>query len=174
MAVSPHVISLVRRFLVNMNRETIRLLAEKYMVLANHEQFADWAVSCLEAGLDTKSIRILASLQKPMFPTEVVDYFYRSLKELGWNFPEPKDCVIEYARFIAEEILCGKVSPVEGCRQIYKVVLFLEYPPELMSWLYLDEGLEPTAYRELTGAELDAAIIQEARKFADKAQIYVS
>ena len=157
-----------------MNRSTIRLLAENYMRLATHEKFVDWAASSLETGLDTKSIRILASLQKPLFPAEVEDYFYRSLKELDWKLPEPIECVIEYARFFAEEILSGQVSPVEGCRRIYKVVVFLEYPPELMSWLYLDEGLMPDASRELTSAELNAAIIKEAQKFAGEAKEYVS
>lgn len=152
-----------------MNRFTIRLLAEKYMRLATPEKFVDWAVSSLEAGLDTKSIRILASLQKPLFSIEVEDYFYRSLKELGWKLPEPKECVIEYARFLSEEILSGGVLPVEGCRRIYKAVVFLEYPPELSNWFYLDEGLVPDAYKELTSAELDAAIIKEAQKFVGEA-----
>ena len=155
-----------------MNRETIRLLAEKYMQLAIYESFVDWAGSSLEAGFDTKSIRILASLQKPLFPTEVEDYFYRSLKELGWELPEPKECVIEYARFFAEEILSDKVSPVEGCRRIYQVAVFLEYPRELMNWFYLDDGLEMETYTDLTGTELDAAIIKEARKFASEANKY--
>lgn len=84
---------------------------------------------------------------------------------MGGELPEPKECIIEYSRSFAEEILAGRVTPLEGCRKIYRVVVALEYPRELMSWLYLDEGLEPGTYRDLAGAELDEAIVKEARRF---------
>jgi hypothetical protein len=148
-----------------MNFETIKLLAERHMDMATHEQYVDWAVSCLESGIDSKNISILASLQKPLYPSEVEDYFNRSLKDLGWELPERQECIIEYARSFAKEILSGQVSPPEGCSKIYRVVVALQYPRELMSWLYLDEGLEPETYRELRGKELDEAIIKEARSF---------
>lgn len=148
-----------------MNLETIKLLAERHMGIATYEQYIDWAVSCLESGIDSKNIRILASLQKPLYSSEVEDYFKRSLRDLDWELPEPKECMIEYARSFAREILSGQASPLEGCRKIYKVVVALQYPLELMSWLYLDEGLEPGTYRDLEGKELDEAIIKEARRF---------
>lgn len=148
-----------------MNLETIRLLARRHLGLATHEQCVDWAVSCLESGIDSKNIRILASLQQPFYPSEVEDYFNRSLKELGWEVPEPMACIVEYARTFAQEILSGKISPVEGCRKIYEVSLALRHPLKLRSWLYLDEGLEPGTYRDLQGKELDEAITKEARSF---------
>jgi hypothetical protein len=148
-----------------MNLETIKLLAERHMGMATFEQYIDWAVSCLESDVDSKNIRILASLQKPLYSSEVEDYFNRSLKDLGWELPKPKECIIEYARSFAKEILSGQMSPLEGCRKIYRVVVALQYPRELMSWLYLDEGLEPETYRDLEGKELDEAIIKEARRF---------
>lgn len=149
----------------SMNLETIKLLAERHMGMATYEQYIDWAVSCLEAGIDSKNIRTLASLQKPLYSSEVEDYFNRSLKDLSWELPEPKECIIEYARSFAGEILAGQVTPLEGCRKIYRVVVVLAYPRELMPWLYLDEGLEPGTYRDLTGKELDEAILKEARRF---------
>jgi hypothetical protein len=148
-----------------MNLETIKLLAERYMGMATHEQYIDWAISCLESGIDSKNIRILASLQKPLYSSEIDDYFNRSLKDLGWELPEPKECIIEYARSFAKEIVAGQVGPLEGCRKIYRVVVALEYPRELMSWLYLDDGLEPGTCRDLQGQELDEAIVKEARRF---------
>ncbi|HEX8141305.1 MAG TPA: hypothetical protein VF553_01840 [Pyrinomonadaceae bacterium] len=148
-----------------MNLETIKLVAGRYMELVTHEEYVEWAVSCLESGIDSKNIRILASLQKPLYSSEVEDYFKRSLRDLGWELPDRKECIIEYARSFAKEILSGQVSPLEGCRKIYRIVVDLQYPRELMSWLYLDEGLEPGTYRDLEGKELDEAIIKEARRF---------
>ena len=151
--------------LSTMNVETIKLLAERYMGMATSEQYVDWAVSCLESGIDSKNIRILSSLQKPLYSSEVEDYFNRSLKDLGWELPEPQECIIEYARSFAKEIVSGQASPLEGCRKIYDVVVVLQYPRQMMPWLYLDEGLEPETYRDLQGKEWDEAIIKEARRF---------
>jgi hypothetical protein len=151
-----------------MNPETIKLLAERYMGTATYEQYVDWAVSCLEKGIDSKNIRILASLQKPLYSSEVEDYFNRSLKDLGGETPDPKECIIEYARSFAREILSGQISPPEGCRKIYRIAIALQYPRELMSWLYLDEGLEPGPYNDLDGKELDEAIIEEAHRFVNE------
>jgi hypothetical protein len=153
-----------------MNLETIKLLAERYLGTATYEQYVDWAVSCLESGIDSKNIRILSALQKPLYPSEVEDYFHRSLKELGWELPEPTECIIEYARTFAQQILSGQVSPVAGCRKIYAVSLALQHPPELRSWLYLDENLEPGTYRDLQGKELDEAITKEARSFISESE----
>ena len=156
-----------------MTRETIRLLADKYLGLSTHEQFVDWAISSLETGFDTKSIRILASLQKPLFPTEVENYFYRSLKELGWNLPEPKKCVIEYAYLIAEDILSGKILPVLGCHRIYDAMIFLDCPSKMAAWTYLYDEMQPEPFMYLAGKELDDAIIKEARKFIEESKIVV-
>lgn len=155
-----------------MNAETIKLLAERYLGRATHEQCVDWAISCLESGIDSKNIRILASLRKPLYPSEVEDYLSRSLRDLGWKLPEPKEYIIEYGRSFAREILSGQVSPLEGCRKIYRIVVALQYPRELMPWLYLDEGLEPETCRDLEGKELDEAIIKEARRFISQSALF--
>jgi len=84
---------------------------------------------------------------------------------LGWKLPDRRECLIEYARNSAQQILSGAVSPLDGCRQIYRVVVGLQYPRELMPWLYLDEGLEPGTYSDLQGAEWDDAIVEEAHRF---------
>jgi len=124
-----------------------------------------WAVACLESNIDSKNIRILASLRKPLYSSEVEEYFKRSLDDLGWKLPDRRECLIEYARNSAQQILSGAVSPLDGCRQIYRVVVGLQYPRELMPWLYLDEGLEPGTYSDLQGAEWDDAIVEEAHRF---------
>jgi hypothetical protein len=72
---------------------------------------------------------------------------------------------MEYARGFARGIVAGTISPLDGCRKIYSVVVSLQYPKELMPWLYLDEGLEPETYSELSGVPWDTKIIQEARRF---------
>ena len=145
------------------NSETNKLLAERYLGTATSEDFVDWAVACLESNLDSKNIRILASLQKPLHSSEVDDYFNRCLQDLGWTMPGRQECLLEYARSLAKQILSGDLTPVDGCRKMYRLVVALEYPRELMAWLYLDEGMDWN-YGELQGADLDNAILSEANR----------
>jgi hypothetical protein len=147
------------------NFETNSLLAGRYLGWLTYEEYVNWAVGCLESGLDSKNIRILASLRKPLYSSEVEDYFNRSLRDLGWHLPDRKECLMEYARGFAREIVAGAVSPLDGCRKIYRVVVSLQYPKDLMPWVYLDEGLEPDTYSDLSGAAWDTAIVKEAQRF---------
>lgn len=148
-----------------LNIETNNLLAGRYLGWLTYEEYVDWAVGCLESGLDSKNIRILASLRKPLYSSEVEEYFNRSLRDLGWHLPDRKECLMEYARGFARGIVAGTISPLDGCRKIYSVVVSLQYPKELMPWLYLDEGLEPETYSELSGGPWNTKIIQEAQRF---------
>lgn len=151
-----------------MNFETNKLFAERYLGTAIPEDYVDWAVACLEADLDTKNVRILASLRDATSSSEVEDYFYRSLKELGWTMPAERECLFEYARDLAQQIVSGDLSPLDGCRQIYRIVYALKFPGEMYSWVYLDEGLHPENLGDLEGAEWEDAIKNEAARFVQE------
>lgn len=145
-----------------MNSETLRIMAERYLGSATCEDYVEWARACLAANVDSKSMRILASLQKPLYSSEVDDYFYRSLNELGWSMMEEPECLLQYARQVAQQILSNDLPPLEGCRKIYRIGDALGYPDDLIPWLYLDEGLDPSGLSDLQGASWDEAIKSEA------------
>lgn len=154
-----------------MNEETLKLIADRYMCSARFEDYIDWAFSCLEQGLDSKNIRILAGLQKAIEETEIEKYFSRSIADLGWEYPNEKDCLVQCAKRTAENILSKEIAPIDGCHLIYKTSLYLDHPPELISWLYLDDGLDPYDYRqfydgynsdEIDEIKWNAAIVREA------------
>ena len=147
-----------------MNFETTKILAERYLGTATHEDYVDWAVACLESDLDTKNIRILASLRNAASPSEVEDYFNRCLKDLGLTMPDHRECLFEYARGLAQQILSGDLAPLEGCSQIYRIVHELKFPGEMISWVFLDEGLHPENLEDLEGADWDDAIKSEAAR----------
>src|SRR5262249_40999699 len=147
---------------------TNNILAERYLGSATYEDYIDWAVKCLESGIDSKNIRILAALQRPLYSSEVEDYFKKSLNDLGWKLPSRRECLLAYARSLAEQILSGDISPLDGCSKIYKVVVALQYPREMMSWVYLDEGLDPETYSDLQAAEWDQAIVNEASRLVNE------
>jgi hypothetical protein len=145
-----------------MNFETNKLLAESHLGLATSEDYVRWAVTCLESDVDSKNIRILASLQKPLYSSEVDDYFKRCMRDLGWTMPEPGECLRQYARELARQILANDLAPLDGCSRIFKVAAALDYPRELTMWIYLYEGLDPSTYDELQEADWDEAIKNEA------------
>ena len=151
-----------------MNFETKKILAERYLGTARHEDYVDWAVACLESDLDTKNIRILASLSKSTSPSEVENYFNRSLQDLGLTMPDHRECLVEFARGVAQRIVSNEVSPLYGCGQIYSVVRALDFPHEMIAWLYLDEGLRLDNLGDLEGADWDEAIKSEAARFVEE------
>ena len=154
-----------------MNSITNDLLAERYLGIATTQDYVDWATDCLRSHIDSKNIRILGSLNKPFSASEVEDYFNRSLKDLGWRIPQQDQCLHEYAQSLANRIWSGSIPPVEGCTNIYRVIVALAYPRELMSWVFLEAGLEPGTYSVLRGNELDQAILREASRFAKEPDI---
>jgi len=149
-----------------MDLKTNKLLAESHLGVVTSEDYVRWAVACLESGQDSKNIRILASMQKPLYSSEVDFYFSRCLKDLGWTMPERRECLLNYARDLAHQIVSGDLSPRDGCRKIYLIASALQYPKELMAWVYFDDNLDPSTYNALEGAELDQAIKDEATNLA--------
>ena len=151
-----------------MDSTTNNLLAERYLGSVTYEDYIDWAVKCLESDIDSKNIRILASLQKLSDSYEVENYFNRSLNDLGWKVPDERECLMAYARGFAEQIVSGAISPVEGCDRIYRIVLALQYPREMSCWIFLDERLDPEGFSYLHGPELDQAIVSAANRFINE------
>ena len=153
--------------------ETRKLLALRQMRLTTPDDHIAWAVSMLEAGVESKSICILAGLSKPLYESEVEVYFQRSFREMGWSLPEPEECLRSYVHDVAENIVSSTVPPSEGCRQIYRIVKALNYPPDMGDWIQpdmgdwiqLDDELDAGLSNYRNKDELDKAIRDEAQAF---------
>lgn len=142
-----------------MNEETNTLIAKLYLGKAISRDFSDWAVSCLEQDLDTKSIRILSSMFEIDSISEIDDYFHRALNELGWNFPKREECLERYAKLIARQILDADITPTFGCGEIQNIYYALEYPDYLSNWNVLF-----WCYEEFSEEEINSQVIQAAEK----------
>lgn len=147
-----------------MNDETLKIIAERYLGSANCEDYVAWAIACLEENVDSKTIRILSSLRKPLYWSEVDDYFERALAELGWTMPKRNECLREYSRRLAQQIVSGELAPDMGYRKMYRLVDALDYPEELIVWLYLDDGMYPGRSGDFQGLDWEAEIISEAKR----------
>jgi len=119
-----------------MDYEIIKLLAESYF---GREDTPDWAIKCLEKGYDSKSLRILSSMSKWDSASELGNYYQRSLNELGWDKIEKQEYLMRYAEILAQEIIQDKTDPIKASRDIYQILINLDYPSELQSWFEIDE-----------------------------------
>lgn len=155
-----------------MNDETIKLFAKHCFREASAKDFSDWAIFCLEQGINSKNIRILSSMFNAQYVSEVETYFFRSLDDLNWNYPLAENFLLEYAKLIAKQIIKKEIDIIAGSYEIYKIYLHLDYPPELTNWDYLHHGMHPETYEDLVfeknGIEykhlLEVAIMEEASK----------
>ena len=81
--------------------------------------------------------------------------------------PDRRECLVQYARGVAQRIVSGEFSPLYGCSVIYGVVRQLGFPGEMISWAYLEDGLHPEYLRELVGADHEETIRSEAARFVE-------
>jgi hypothetical protein len=111
-----------------MDRETKRSLIIQAATRIYQER-VEWALDAFEAGVDSESLRILASLAlaKPPHPREVDDYFRRSFQELGWKMPKPEEYRRQHARGVVEKILTSKRSPIVAGIELDKIARELAY-----------------------------------------------
>jgi hypothetical protein len=122
----------------------------------------------LEAGFDSKNLRILAGLTEPLYSSEVEEYLRRSFTDLGWHFPTQEEALRLYACDVAENVASEIMFPEEGCREMYKICQALGNPQDLEIWRGLDLELlmiENGDFTSSYGGEIDGQIIAEARKY---------
>jgi lipoprotein-releasing system ATP-binding protein len=159
---------------INNNRkrvedEFVKLRARDCFGRAKDEDFIAWAGKALEAGLDTKSLRILAGLNLPRERDEIEPYFRKAVAELELKWPSWEEATYSHLREIAEAILSRQITPSEGCSTIYCLSADLGHPQALRNWIYLDDQLSLTDYRNLTEAELEAEVQREAESIIQNA-----
>jgi hypothetical protein len=146
--------------------EIRKLLAYFYIGSATSEDFIEWAVRMLELDFDSKNLRILAALTKPLYTSEVEEYLKRSFTDLGWHFPNREEALRLYGCDIAESVSSEIMFPEEGCCEMYKICGALGNPLDLEAWRSLDLELHTIEEHEGNyGGEIDGLIIQEARKY---------
>src|SRR5580704_16349162 len=89
-------------------RATNRLFASEYV---------EWAISMLERGFDSRSLRILAGLDGfSLF--EADDYFRRVLRELRIPEPDFATSIRAYACELATRLVSRTLDPENGVRQL--------------------------------------------------------
>jgi hypothetical protein len=101
-----------------MSPTTRRLLAKRIIGIARTGEYIDWALSELEAGVDTKNLRILAGLSEPAFWSEVEFYFQRALDDLGLKLPDEDAYLEQYVQEVLRGVVSGEIEPSDGWQEV--------------------------------------------------------
>jgi len=133
---------------VEIDERTAQLLAERHFA---NEPAYDWAVKCLEAGFDSSSLRMLASMTAADSPSEIDNMVGRVFRENGWNEIDPYLYLMRYARTVAEGILSSKTDPIQGSHEIYRILRATDGHSELSAWWDIDEMISARDHFAKTG-----------------------
>lgn len=143
--------------------DLIVLLVQRVANVASSASIVDWATNALVAGEETPSLVVLAGLDRGSSVFETTPWLDRALVELNVHPLAPADLRRAYVGVVSRAFLDGRITLQEALDNIHQdAVSPLGHPPDLASWCYVWEGLNPRDFSPLTGANLDA----EARKLA--------
>ena len=106
-------------FTQNISAYTIGLLADKNL--------PDIAMTGLEEGYDSDTLRILAGHNSSDNAFQLVDYFNDVLKELDLTLPDRKSALIEVIKFHANKISSKLVDPYLGFQVIVDIINRTEF-----------------------------------------------
>lgn len=153
--------------------QTLMVVAHKVAGWVEGQILVDWAVAAMQADFDSPSLRILAGLDltSPFDTTEAVDYFLRSLVELGLSLPPKAVILRDYLATIAHEIVTEKIGIRKALEEVHSVIVTpLGHPDDLKPWCFLwegnhSDGSPPDEYGELAEAELKREALDLATRY---------
>lgn len=140
------------------------MLTKRLFLLPNGAEAAEWALATLETR-DTVGLRILAGMGEPWDEGEVDRYLDRALSELGLERPPPDVLARAYARRFAEDIISGRVGPLDGARNLYEFWQALRMSPEFLEqWNGIDDAISLAQSGIGTLSEVEEDIRAEANR----------
>ncbi len=99
------------------------------------------AATALAEGLDSPSLRMLAGAPHSVADDEAAEFAPLAFRELGLDVNErlSPGAYIDGARQEAQRLLDGVISERELARRLSRFCAPAEYPPELSTWIGLDD-----------------------------------
>ncbi len=134
--------------------------------------YVSWAIEMLEAGYDTRHLRILAGIDTKGSKFEADGYFLSTLYELKISIPDKTTCLRKYACEIARQLLIGHIPSNIGVKLLYQLYLE-EFDLELVTWAELDDILDDIesglfSYPNLNQMSVNEMIKNEARALIER------
>lgn len=145
----------------SLGRRLIRVLGARQVQRRGQDVVA-WAELVLSRH-DSVSLAILAGLTPPWDEEEVERYLIRAAGELGFQLPSAEVLSERYAAIIAEDLLDGRLTAAEGCRELYRLCMALQCPGWLSAWIGLEDALSMAELAGWSEAGDVAQVEQEIR-----------
>jgi hypothetical protein len=134
---------------------TPAIQAKHVLQKAQTEDYVEWAMTMLEAELESNNLKILAGLSKLASPFEAEYYFKRAKLELGIFEPTKEQAIKDYAIYIAQQIIDEIIPYRRGVEILDQLCCTNDYPNYLMEWYYLDNWLDDIDNGESYDPEFD-------------------
>lgn len=144
------------------------------------KDYTDWAECMLVRGENSPNIAILAGLGLELTPDmeEIRLYFSRCLKDLGLKLPSLEKGFLDFSSHISEEIIAGKMAPIEGLMVLYNLYTKSDYAPIYSIWgdldediRFVEEGYDSIFNSGLTKDNIDQCIVKVATQFIELSKI---
>ena len=154
--------------------ETLLLLAKKILPHFDSKNYVDWALCIIENGTECENLYILAGLDNE--EREIREkYFAKVIKELNIDINLSDFLLLEnYAKFVAENVISGKLSQSKGLIEMNKIVVKSDYDIKYFDFFQLDEDLDYLKYSESTISNYELSkdnkeefILEEFRLFLE-------
>ncbi len=115
------------------------------------EDYIKWSHFLLANQISTPSLNIISSLSFDDNIFEVEDFFKRALKEIGIQAPTFETSARAYIAYLAINILEDVNSPkiFDLAYKIYRIVVELQYPEDLMEWYNISEMIDQLEYDDV-------------------------
>ncbi len=159
---------------MNVQEETYKILAQRLFLYFDSKKLVDWAVMMLENNYESESLIILAGLDSDS-TEEREKYFWKSLGELDLDVnKEDIELIDNYAIYIAESVVNGKISPKDGLSIMQNIIQSSDYSEKYFKFYEINEDLDYLKYdnntifnNDLSLENLDSYIIKEFELFLE-------
>jgi hypothetical protein len=90
--------------------------------LLTDKDLPDIAMTGLEEGYDSESLRILAGHNSSDNAFQLVDYFNKALSEIGLTRDAEKKSLVNVLKYYADKIIHGQIDPYFGFDEVDKII----------------------------------------------------
>lgn len=136
----------------------------------------DWAIEMIELGFESRTLYVLASLEKPANFFEIVGYVKQAVKEIGLEMKVGKEAVLSYAAYYVLQI-AKAINVRKNLTELYVLSQSIEYEDSiydfyLLFWAWDDLDYEDSGNNQYwngsTRQNIEDITINEARKWIIK------
>ena len=97
------------------------------------KDLSDIAMTALEEGKDSESLRMLAGQNASCNAFQVLDYFSSTLKELNMKLPDQKAALLDVLKYLVRRIVDKQSDPYPQFEKINEIVSRTEYDLEQLN-----------------------------------------